>query len=185
MFISCSRLFVRRRWFSAARLDKRSSPSNPSCMTGIAFGNASLGICRGIAHLLGAMMHLSHDRNNALPPHVTGFDAGLGETGTPPARARYAALAYLDVRHQLEVMAVSHRLADMGRAVVLVLHDLSRAPRDADCLADRRGLRRRGPDHRAGNFGRHPQDPAAKNPGELEKREGSPHGGHLLRDPGS
>ena len=42
---------------------------------------------------------------------------------------------YLDVRHQLEVMAVSRRLADMGRAVVLVLHDLSRALRGADRLA--------------------------------------------------
>ena len=42
---------------------------------------------------------------------------------------------YLDVRHQLEVMAVSHLLADMGRAVVLVLHDLSLALREADRLA--------------------------------------------------
>lgn len=42
---------------------------------------------------------------------------------------------YLDVRHQLEVMSVSRRLADMGRAVVLVLHDLSLALRDADHLA--------------------------------------------------
>ena len=42
---------------------------------------------------------------------------------------------YLDVRHQLEVMSVSRRLADMGRAVVLVLHDLSLALRDADRLA--------------------------------------------------
>lgn len=42
---------------------------------------------------------------------------------------------YLDVRHQLEVMSVSRRLADMGRAVVLVLHDLSLALRDADDLA--------------------------------------------------
>ena len=42
---------------------------------------------------------------------------------------------YLDVRHQLEVMAVSRRLADMGRAVVLVLHDLSLALREADRVA--------------------------------------------------
>ena len=42
---------------------------------------------------------------------------------------------YLDVRHQLEVMSVSRRLADMGRAVVLVLHDLSLALREADRLA--------------------------------------------------
>lgn len=42
---------------------------------------------------------------------------------------------YLDVRHQLEVMSVSRRLADMGRAVVLVLHDLPLALRAADRLA--------------------------------------------------
>lgn len=42
---------------------------------------------------------------------------------------------YLDVRHQLEVMTVSRRLADMDRAVVLVLHDLSMALREADRLA--------------------------------------------------
>lgn len=42
---------------------------------------------------------------------------------------------YLDVRHQIEVMTVSRRLADMGRAVVLVLHDLSLALREADQLA--------------------------------------------------
>lgn len=42
---------------------------------------------------------------------------------------------YLDVKHQMEVMAVSRRLADMGRAVVLVLHDLSLALREADQLA--------------------------------------------------
>lgn len=42
---------------------------------------------------------------------------------------------YLDVRHQIEVMNVSRRLADMGRAVVLVLHDLSLALREADQLA--------------------------------------------------
>ena len=42
---------------------------------------------------------------------------------------------YLDVRHRLEVMAGSRRLADMGRAVVLVLHDLSLALREADRVA--------------------------------------------------
>lgn len=42
---------------------------------------------------------------------------------------------FLDVRHQMEVMAVSRRLADMGRAVVLVLHDLSLALREADRVA--------------------------------------------------
>lgn len=40
--------------------------------------------------------------------------------------------AYLDVGHQLEVMAIARRLAGEGRAVVLVLHDLCLAMRGAD-----------------------------------------------------
>lgn len=42
---------------------------------------------------------------------------------------------YLDVRHQLEVMALARRLAEQGRAVVMVLHDLCLAMRSADEVA--------------------------------------------------
>ncbi|MDE7243395.1 MAG: ABC transporter ATP-binding protein [Oscillospiraceae bacterium] len=42
---------------------------------------------------------------------------------------------FLDVGHQLEVMAVARRLADEGRAVVMVLHDLPLALRGADDVA--------------------------------------------------
>lgn len=43
--------------------------------------------------------------------------------------------AYLDVRHQLEVMALARRLAEQGRAVVMVLHDLCLAMQSADEIA--------------------------------------------------
>ena len=42
---------------------------------------------------------------------------------------------FLDVGHQLEVMSVARRLADRGRAVVMVLHDLCLAMRGADEIA--------------------------------------------------
>lgn len=42
---------------------------------------------------------------------------------------------FLDVRHQLEVMALARRLAGQGRAVVMVLHDLCLAMQSADELA--------------------------------------------------
>ncbi len=42
--------------------------------------------------------------------------------------------AYLDVSCQLEVMALARRMADEGRTVVLVLHDLCLALRAADRL---------------------------------------------------
>lgn len=43
--------------------------------------------------------------------------------------------ASLDVGHQLDVMAISRRLAEEGRAVVMVLHDLPLALRGADDVA--------------------------------------------------
>lgn len=39
---------------------------------------------------------------------------------------------YLDVRHQMEVMALARKLAGQGKAVVLVLHDLCLAMETAD-----------------------------------------------------
>jgi iron complex transport system ATP-binding protein len=43
--------------------------------------------------------------------------------------------ASLDLRHQEDVMRIGRRLADQGRAVVVVLHDLSLASAYADRLA--------------------------------------------------
>jgi iron complex transport system ATP-binding protein len=42
---------------------------------------------------------------------------------------------YLDVRHQLEVMDVARRLAEQGKAAVLVIHDLCLSMRGADEIA--------------------------------------------------
>ena len=39
---------------------------------------------------------------------------------------------YLDVAHQLRLMEMARQLADEGKAVVMVLHDLSQALRTAD-----------------------------------------------------
>ena len=54
---------------------------------------------------------------------------------------------YLDVGHQQEVMAVSRRLADQGKAVGMVLHDLCLALRWGDRVAvlDQGRLQRVGP----------------------------------------
>ncbi len=43
--------------------------------------------------------------------------------------------AYLDIRHQLEVLALARRLAGEGRAVALALHDLCLALTAADDIA--------------------------------------------------
>lgn len=77
-------------------IEARERLHNASCMAGMAFNNASLGLCHGMAHAMGELLHLSHGRSNAmLLPHVIAFNAGLGEQGDFPARARYTTLAKL------------------------------------------------------------------------------------------
>lgn len=77
-------------------IEARERLHNASCMAGMAFNNASLGLCHGMAHAMGELLHLSHGRSNAmLLPHVITFNAGLGEQGDFPARARYTTLAKL------------------------------------------------------------------------------------------
>ncbi len=62
-----------------------------SCLAGMAFNGAGLGLCHGLAHSLGGRCHVPHGRLNALLlPHVIRFNAADGR-----ATARYARLARL------------------------------------------------------------------------------------------
>ena len=58
-----------------------------SCMAGVAFSQAGLGLCHAISHSLGGMFHVPHGRLNAiLLPAVVGINAGV-------AAAKYAKIA--------------------------------------------------------------------------------------------
>lgn len=51
---------------------------NASCMAGLAFNSAGLGLNHGIAHGMGAYLHLPHGRANAiLLPHIIEYNANL------------------------------------------------------------------------------------------------------------
>lgn len=69
---------------------------NASCLAGMAFSEASLGICHSLAHALGGRFHIPHGRANAiLLPHVISFNAGIESNQDLPALSKYAEAANL------------------------------------------------------------------------------------------
>lgn len=74
-------------------LEARQKMHNASCLAGIAFSNAGLGLNHGMAHALGAHFHIPHGRaNGILLPYVMSFNAGCAEGLTPVAK-RYAQIS--------------------------------------------------------------------------------------------
>ncbi|AZB71219.1 iron-containing alcohol dehydrogenase [Cereibacter sphaeroides] len=77
-------------------LAARDAMHQASCLAGMAFTEAGLGINHGLAHAIGGQLHLVHGRINAvLLPHVIAWNAGL-EDDAPGCRetaGRYARIA--------------------------------------------------------------------------------------------
>lgn len=71
-------------------MEAREFMHDASCMAGMAFTNASLGICHSLAHAVGGSMHLPHGRANAIIlPRIIAYNS-VDEQ----ARKKYAKLAW-------------------------------------------------------------------------------------------
>ncbi|WP_430885470.1 1-propanol dehydrogenase PduQ [Fusibacter sp. JL216-2] len=111
---------------------ERARMHEASCMAGVSFTNAGLGINHSLAHTLGAHFHISHGRANAiLLPKVVAFNAGLTDQTFESHGAPYVKVASLLgietdnsatsieafvslIEHFNEKLEIPHALRDMG-----------------------------------------------------------------------
>lgn len=100
-------------WRSGDNLQAREKMHNASCMAGMAFTNASLGITHSTAHALGGVFRVPHGRANALlMAQVVAWNADFDGQCDTLAATKYARLAHL-----LDLPAASPR---QGVASLLV-----------------------------------------------------------------
>ena len=98
----------------------REKMHNASCMAGLAFNSAGLGLCHGIAHGIGSKLHLPHGRANAIVlPYLLQFNADLDHgrsRGFSVAAKKYQRLAkILDLPCSSVPVGVSQLLKTVER----------------------------------------------------------------------
>ena len=94
-------VFLLRAYLDGSDMHARQKMHVASCLAGLSFNTAGLGITHSMAHQLGAMFHIPHGRANAmLLPHIVEFNADINKHSKSqkeylPAVKRYANIAHI------------------------------------------------------------------------------------------
>lgn len=92
-------VFLLRAYLDGSDTHARQKMHSASCLAGLAFNSASLGLNHGMAHQLGARFHIPHGRANAmLLPHIIEFNSDINKHSKSrseylPAVKRYSTVA--------------------------------------------------------------------------------------------
>ncbi len=94
-------VFLLRAYLDGDDMHARQKMHVASCLAGLAFNSASLGLNHGMAHQLGAMFHIPHGRANAmLLPYIIEFNSDINKHSRSrkeylPAVKKYATVAQI------------------------------------------------------------------------------------------
>lgn len=120
--------YLRRSYESAEDMEAKEKMHNASCLAGIAFNLASLGINHAIAHNIGGKLHIPHGRTNALLlPYVIEFNAHIN--GFNPKEYTVAAKKYANLAKLIGIQGVNTRaLVKNFVAEIIKLQKLMKMP---------------------------------------------------------
>ncbi|MCD8023772.1 MAG: iron-containing alcohol dehydrogenase [Lachnospiraceae bacterium] len=106
-------VFLLRAYLDGSDMHARQKMHVASCLAGLSFNTAGLGITHSMAHQLGAVFHIPHGRANAmLLPHIVEFNSDIDKHSKSqkeylPAVKRYANIAHiLGLSNYNKVMSV-------------------------------------------------------------------------------
>lgn len=99
-----------KAYSEGTNIEAREKMHNASCIAGMAFNNASLGLNHGIAHVLGAKFKIPHGRiNSILLPHIIKFNANIN--GYCEKECNETAKKYGEISKILHISAPNTKLA--------------------------------------------------------------------------
>nr|WP_295682438.1 1-propanol dehydrogenase PduQ [uncultured Lachnoclostridium sp.] len=102
--------YLLRSYESSEDMEAKERMHNASCLAGISFNLASLGLNHAIAHNIGGKLHVPHGRTNAiLLAHVIEFNSNI--TGFTPKDYSEAAMKYAKIAKLIGISGSTVRLS--------------------------------------------------------------------------
>lgn len=126
--------YLVRSYRSSEDIEAKEKMHNASCLAGLAFNLASLGINHAIAHNIGGKLHVPHGRTNAiLLPHVIEFNSEI--EGFSPNKYTIAAKKYAKLAKIVGIEGTNTRMLvrNFIHAITKLQHEMKMPTRLQEC----------------------------------------------------